>query len=49
MGAIAAFAIGMWTALGSNISNPYRSYLDTNVDNCTFPANVTAEPIPEDR
>ena len=45
-GVITGLAFGMWTAIGSNIANFHRSYLPTDVTNCSFAVNATVPPMP---
>ena len=46
IGAVASLAITMWLAVGQRVENPYVSYLETNVANCSL--NATIKAIPTD-
>ena len=47
--AVTAAILLYWVAVGTNIEFPYSSHLPTITDNCTFPANTTVAPIPQDK
>jgi hypothetical protein len=48
VGLCSGLFIFVWINIGQFIHYPHRSYLETNVDNCTFGVNETARPIEPD-
>ena len=49
VGVLAGIFMTSWINIGQLIHYPHRSYLDTNVGNCTHLGNATATPIEEDK